>query len=264
MHAPSSSPPPSPVKVEFCALSFDSVDRAEVIDRIASSSSTDPFAYVVTPNVDHMVRLHQVAPGDDFRRAYHLADLRICDSRTLAMLGRLAGKRLQPLPGSDLTNALLNSSGIAQKSVAFLAADEAAAQALAEQFKIGRLAVHIPPMNLADDPQAIADCVHFLKESAADIILIGVGSPQQELVALAASDSGEIGGIALCIGSAVDFATGRRKRAPRLMQKLALEWLYRLLSDPRKMWVRYLVRGPLVFPIVLRALLSRNQTSLFP
>ena len=249
---------------QFCGLAFDQADIGTLVTAILGGSAADPFAYLVTPNVDHLVRLHRAPAGSAFRRAYHMADLRICDSRVLAALARLAGVRLHPVPGSDLTQALLESPRIAEKSLAFIAADQAAADGLRAINPAKSLHVHIPPMGLADNPDAIAECVRFVRHCAADIVLIGVGSPQQEIVAMALKESGTAGGTALCIGSAVDFYTGRRRRAPRWMQKSALEWLFRLVNEPRQMWMRYLVRGPLVLPIVFRALSSRSQTPLFP
>jgi N-acetylglucosaminyldiphosphoundecaprenol N-acetyl-beta-D-mannosaminyltransferase len=59
-------------------------------------------------------------------------------------------------------------------------------------------------------------------------------------------------GAGLCIGASLDFITGRERRAPRLVQRLSLEWAYRLAVDPRRMWRRYLVEGPRVFVMAAR------------
>lgn len=59
-------------------------------------------------------------------------------------------------------------------------------------------------------------------------------------------------GTALCIGASLEFLTGQLKRAPRLAQKLYLEWAHRLLSEPRRMWRRYLIEGPKIFLLAYR------------
>jgi exopolysaccharide biosynthesis WecB/TagA/CpsF family protein len=74
-----------------------------------------------------------------------------------------------------------------------------------------------------------------------------VGSPQQELVARALQERGRARGLALCVGASLDFIGGIEQRAPLWMQRASLEWLYRLLQNPRRLAGRYLVRGPRIF-----------------
>ncbi|MDP1777099.1 MAG: WecB/TagA/CpsF family glycosyltransferase, partial [Brevundimonas sp.] len=71
--------------------------------------------------------------------------------------------------------------------------------------------------------------------------------PKQELFAHALRAAGRKTGVALCVGASVDFLTGRQKRAPRIFQQLSLEWLHRLLSQPRRMFRRYVIEGPAIF-----------------
>ena len=80
-----------------------------------------------------------------------------------------------------------------------------------------------------------------------------VGSPQQETIAQMLRTRGVARGLALCIGASLNFITGVEKRAPVWMQKMALEWLYRLMQDPRRLARRYLVRGPRIFAHLRRS-----------
>jgi exopolysaccharide biosynthesis WecB/TagA/CpsF family protein len=76
--------------------------------------------------------------------------------------------------------------------------------------------------------------------------------PQQEMIAHAIAAQSGARGTALCIGASIDFLTGRARRAPRWMQRLSIEWLHRLLSDPARLWRRYLIEGPRIFAMAWR------------
>jgi UDP-N-acetyl-D-mannosaminuronic acid transferase (WecB/TagA/CpsF family) len=77
-----------------------------------------------------------------------------------------------------------------------------------------------------------------------------LGSPQQEKIAAMLLTRGRARGLALCVGAAIDFLTGKERRAPAWMLRGGVEWLYRLAQSPRRMTRRYLVRGPRVFGVL--------------
>jgi exopolysaccharide biosynthesis WecB/TagA/CpsF family protein len=114
-------------------------------------------------------------------------------------------------------------------------------------------------MGLAKDREARARAVAFAAQAAARVTLLAVGSPQQELLALDMARSGAVRGTALCIGAGVEFLLGIRARAPRPIQRAGLEWAWRLLVEPRRMWRRYLVDGPAIFPLVWRWRRARGR-----
>jgi hypothetical protein len=81
---------------------------------------------------------------------------------------------------------------------------------------------------------------------------LAIGSPQQEMIAAKLKERGVVRGLALCIGAAVNYLTGIEKRVPNWMQQLGWEWFYRLVQNPRRLARRYLVRGPLIFPLLFQ------------
>jgi exopolysaccharide biosynthesis WecB/TagA/CpsF family protein len=85
-----------------------------------------------------------------------------------------------------------------------------------------------------------------------------VGCPAQELIAGEIGRLGRTRGIALCVGASIDFVIGRRPRAPKWLQRCGLEWAYRLVSEPRRLWRRYLVESPRIFGIFLAARFARR------
>ena len=111
-------------------------------------------------------------------------------------------------------------------------------------FNIGVIHHINPPMGFWRDEAEIARTVAFIVVSQADYTFLVVGSPCQEIVAARVTQAGGARGVAICAGASIDFLTGAQRRAPRLLQSLALEWAYRLCKEPRRMAYRYLVESP--------------------
>jgi N-acetylglucosaminyldiphosphoundecaprenol N-acetyl-beta-D-mannosaminyltransferase len=81
-----------------------------------------------------------------------------------------------------------------------------------------------------------------LDRSGARILFVGLGTPKQER--WMAAQKQEVKAVMLGVGAAFDFLAGRKRQAPRLVQRLGLEWLYRLVHEPCRLWRRYLYRNP--------------------
>jgi exopolysaccharide biosynthesis WecB/TagA/CpsF family protein len=101
-------------------------------------------------------------------------------------------------------------------------------------------------MGVRDDRDAQNAVIEFVQQSAANLVLFAIGSPQSELLCAEIRGRGATGA-GLCIGASLEFLTRAKKRAPLWMRRVGLEWLFRLLSEPRRLWRRYLVKGPLIF-----------------
>ena len=107
---------------------------------------------------------------------------------------------------------------------------------------------HNPPMGFINLSAALEECLQFVEAASPfRFCFLAVGSPQQERVAYLLKERAKARGLALCIGASLNFLTGTERRAPVWMQRLALEWLFRLLQNPRRLAGRYLVRGPRIF-----------------
>jgi exopolysaccharide biosynthesis WecB/TagA/CpsF family protein len=108
-------------------------------------------------------------------------------------------------------------------------------------------------MGLRHNVPAQLAAAQFAAAEKARLTILAVGSPQQELLARLIALQADATGIGLCVGAALDFITGTERRAPLAFQKLGLEWFFRLASDPRRLWRRYLVEGPKIFALWWRA-----------
>jgi exopolysaccharide biosynthesis WecB/TagA/CpsF family protein len=231
-------------------IRFDLLERAQVHDWIAARDAHSDFAYVVTPNVDHIVRLEHA--GTELRRIYRQADLCLCDSQILLRLARLLGIRLTLVRGSDLVADLFDHILQPQDQICLIGGTETHRARLARLYPAIEVVQHVPPMGLSGDPAARAAAIRFATQAEARIILLAVGSPQQELLAAEMSRNPAVRGTALCIGASVDFIIGERRRAPAALRMAGLEWAWRLASEPRRLARRYLVEGPRIFPMAWR------------
>jgi exopolysaccharide biosynthesis WecB/TagA/CpsF family protein len=136
--------------------------------------------------------------------------------------------------------------------IAVVGGDDALLASLRSEFPGVILAQHQPPMGLVTNPDARRKAAEFIAHQKPRFTFLCVGSPQQELIAAEAEKIDGTCGLVLCVGAALDFITGSQKRAPRFAQSLGLEWAHRLMSNPRRMWRRYLVKGPAIFLLAYR------------
>jgi len=251
----SSAPTVDPTGTQATATEIiyeiDDYDLAS-FTRLAACFSEQRFAYVVTPNVDHLLRFRDDAA---FRTYYQKAGYILLDSRLAAYLLRIMKRiRLRVCTGSDLTVTLLSKVATPLDRIILIGGSREQADQIMDLYGLKNLRHHNPPMGFIRDPESVEACLRFIEAASPfRFCFIAVGSPQQEALAYELESRGVARGLALCVGAALNFVTGLERRAPRWMQHLALEWLYRLLQDPRRLAYRYLVRGPRIFWHLLRA-----------
>jgi exopolysaccharide biosynthesis WecB/TagA/CpsF family protein len=223
----------------------------------AARYGSGSYDYVLTPNVDHVIRY---CDDSGFRNLYAHAGFVLLDSRLLANILRLTHGIILPVcPGSDLTARLMPLIA-PQDVIVMIGGSEQQAQRLRERYGMQALRHYNPPMGFIRDAEAVERTLQFIEtQSPFRFCFFAVGSPQQEQLAYALQQRGKARGLAFCIGASINFLTGAERRAPRWMQQLSLEWLFRLLQDPNRLARRYLVRGPRIF-----GLLSRLRFELRP
>jgi N-acetylglucosaminyldiphosphoundecaprenol N-acetyl-beta-D-mannosaminyltransferase len=238
----------------FLGLIFANVTLDDAANWIRARFNQGGFQYVVTPNVDHRVRLDTLAGtplGDELWTAYTQSGLCLCDSRVLSRLALFFGRTLNVVPGSDLTRHILPLLHT-DTPIAIIGSSSEAIAALKAEFALTNVVSHTPPMGMLDNPAAMSAALQFLRDAGPRLIFLAVGSPQSEILCLRAAQANDCIGVALCIGASIDFLTGQQTRAPTWVQRLGFEWAYRLLAEPRRMWRRYLVEGPRIFWIAVR------------
>jgi exopolysaccharide biosynthesis WecB/TagA/CpsF family protein len=228
----------NPQEVRLLGVGFADLTPAVALDRLASRSAEAPFAYVVTPNADHLVRL---AAEPSLQPLYEAAWLRLLDSRVVARLARLLGLPAPPVvTGSDLTATIFAGTLRRDEPVTILGGEPEVVATVAARYGLTRIAHHNPPMGFDRDPAALEAALAFIETHPARFIFLAVGSPRQEVVAARLVERGVARGTGLCIGASLLFLAGEEKRAPRLLQHAGLEWAWRLAQDPKRLARRYL------------------------
>lgn len=174
------------------------------------------------------------------------AALNLPDGMPIVWLGKLRGHQLERTCGPDLMDHLLRSSGDGSLSHFFLGGKEGVAERLAERYRnavpgLQIVGCHTPPFRPMT-PDENANVLTAIKSSGADIVWLGISSPKQDIWMRDNVD--QLSQTLIGVGAAFDFLSGEVRRAPVWMQKNGLEWLFRLLSEPRRLWRRYFILAP--------------------
>jgi len=251
----------SPVAVLQCPIDDYDLDR---FTEVATDFGQERYGYVVTPNADHLIRLHR---EPSFGALYASAAYVLLDSRFIAKLLRLTKKQSLPVcTGSDLTARLFKQVIQPRDPLVLIGGSAEQAERLRVLYGVRQLAHFNPPMGFIRDPAAVEECLRFVElHSPFRYCLLAVGSPQQEVLAQRLQERGIARGLALCTGASINFLTGDEKRAPVWMQNAGFEWLFRLMQAPGRMAGRYLVRGPQIFWLLRHTRMPlRARTELLP
>lgn len=233
-------------------VTIDAVNMTEAVERVLSWIDS-PFAgcrYIVTPNADHTVMLQE---HDGLREAYRGADMVLADGFPVILASRLLGRGLpERVAGSDLVPALFAAADPKRPLRTFLlgaapgVANQAAKCIEASYAGVDVVDTYSPPLGFEHDDAEQQRIFDRLRRTRPDILVIGLGAPKQEV--WVHEHQQEIKApVALCVGATIDFLAGERSRAPKWLQQVHLEWFYRMMSEPRRLFWRY-ARDAWVFP----------------
>ena len=246
-------------KVELFGISVCNLTYEGLCDGIDRHVATREPGFIVTPNVDHVCRYHR---DPSFREAYDHASFVLADGMPLLWSARLLGRPLlEKLSGSDLLPRLSGFAAERGYSVYYLGAAEGVAEAAAERLKMRYPSLRVagtysPPFGFERDPQVNASIVARLREARPDICFVALGSPKQETWLYGNYAAAEIPAM-IGVGAAFDFVAGRVRRAPRWMQKTGMEWIWRLIQEPRRLAKRYLIEDSYFFVLLAREIRRR-------
>lgn len=222
--------------------------QALLMQQVSNRFAANEGFALATINLDHLVKLTR---QPEFCEAYAAHDLIVADGNPIVWLSRLAGKPVALMPGSDLVLPLARLAADSGVSVALvgstaLVLKQAAARLENEVLGL-KIVLELAPDFGFDPGGAAADKVlNQIASSGADLCFLAFGAPKQEILAAR--------GRAFCpnvgfvsIGAGLDFLANTQKRAPAWVRSLALEWLWRALSNPRRLGLRY-IRSGLILP----------------
>lgn len=225
------------IRQYFLNSPFDAVEPEEALRLIARADARDRFRYVVTPNADHVVRLNR---QPELRAAYDDAWLVLCDSKPISLFAHLRSRRFTHVTGSDLTVKLFRTVVTKGDRIAIIVANRKIGEDVQAAFPDVDIRIHVPPMGLLTNVEAQQQCVDFVIDACGRFTFLAVGAPQSEKIAHLLAHEPRATGIGLCIGASLEFLVGAKQRAPLWMQRLGLEWMHRMVSEPKRLWRRYL------------------------
>ncbi|MGC1309460.1 MAG: WecB/TagA/CpsF family glycosyltransferase [Phormidesmis sp.] len=234
------SRPDLPLKVDILGLDFDNFSKQELLSELRKG-------VVFTPNVDHLMKLRR---DPDFVSVYQQADFKVCDSQILMYASRFLGKPLKAkLSGADLFPWFCEYHKHNEAIKVFLLGGaEGIAQEAQRRInaRIGREIIvgeYSPPFGFEHSPKECDKIISLIKVSPANVLIVCLGAPKQEKWIAAYRTHLPNIDIFMAVGAAVDFEAGCKPRAPQYVSELGLEWLYRLICEPRRLWRRYLLEG---------------------
>jgi len=246
----------------MAGLDFDALSEQQVVARIVGDSEDGRGGWVVTPNIDIC---RQLSHDPAARELVSGASLVLADGMPLVWASRLRG---DPLPervaGASLIFTLSAAAAASGKSVYLLGGEagvpgRAAAELVRRYRSLLVAGTCAPPVGFDRQPGEIEAIAAKLAQAKPDIVFVGLGFPKQERV-IAALAPGLPSAWFIGCGAAIPFAAGALPRAPRWMQSLGLEWTYRLISEPRRLFRRYLVDDlPFALRLLVTSALARRK-----
>lgn len=211
---------------------------------------------LVTPNVDHLIKLQK---DKEFWEIYQKADYITVDSQIVKLALKFFGTPIpEIITGSGFLPSFYNYHKDNKEIEIFLlgAAPDIADIAMEKiNTKVGRKIVTgalSPSFGFEKNEEENQKIIDILNESKANVLVVGVGAPKQEKWIYKYKDQLKYVKIYLAIGATIDFEAEKVKRAPVWMQKIAMEWFYRLVKEPRRLWKRYIVEDMPFFKLVLK------------
>ncbi|EGJ34893.1 MAG: WecB/TagA/CpsF family glycosyltransferase [Moorea sp. SIO3E2] len=242
--------------VKILNLEIDNISKSELLKRLDTG-------VIFTPNVDHLVKLQK---DPEFMKAYRIADYRLCDSKVVYYASRFLGSPIQEkISGSDLFPAFYdyhrNNKTI---KIFLLGGREGVAKQAQENVnaRVGReivIAAHSPSFGFEKNDAECREIIEMVKNSGATVLAVGVGAPKQEKWIHKYKDQLPNIKIFMAVGATLDFEAGTKPRSPEWMSDVGLEWLHRLLSEPRRLWRRYLFDAPVFLWLVLKQKLKSSM-----
>ncbi|MFC6922117.1 WecB/TagA/CpsF family glycosyltransferase [Microbulbifer taiwanensis] len=226
-------------------MNTDVTDLDATVSIVQSLAVSRQGSYICLSNV-HMCM--EVLDSLNFRSMVNGADMVVPDGRPIFWAQKLLGaSEATQVRGQEIMYTLCKISGEKRLNIGLYGGSsdivlEKVVKALKKSCPGIRLSyVYAPPFRAltVDEDKSV---VRTINDAEVNILFVGLGCPKQER--WMAAHKGRLSCVMIGVGAAFDFIAGSKRQAPLWMQKLGLEWLFRLLSEPRRLWKRYLKQNP--------------------
>ena len=217
-------------RVDVLGLGFDNVTMEEAVDHAFAIQLQHRACYVVTPNPEIVMLARE---DEEMRSAANGAELVIADGVGVIYGARILGRPLKArIPGIDFSSALLEKMNGEGRSLFLFGSRPGIAEKAAENLAAKYPNVKIVGTNdgyFTDD----APIIEKINAARPDLMLVCLGAPKQEKWMQRNAHKLDVG-IMVGAGGSLDVFAGAVERAPETWRRLGLEWLYRLLKEPRR------------------------------
>ena len=242
-------------RMKFMNTAVDNISFDEAVKRCCDLASGNTKGhYVVTPNVDHIVRLES---DEELAEVYRHADLILTDGKPLIWISKLYGKPIkEKISGSDLFPALCKAAAEQGLSMFFFGAGPGVADCAANNLRkrfpgLKVVGTFSPDYGFEKHYDKVEEEIELINSASPDILIVGLGCPKQEKFIYQYRHRIEAK-LSLGLGASLDFEANTVKRAPRWMSACGLEWLYRISQDPARLAKRYLVDDIRILPLAIK------------
>ncbi len=225
-------------QIRILNIEIDNLSKNELLQQMQEG-------ILVTPNVDHLIKLQN---DKAFYEFYKSANWVICDSKIIALCSKFLNTPIkEAIPGSSFFTEFYNYHKENENIKIFLlgAADSVADRAMQQiNERIGRniiVGAHSPSYGFEKNENECNQIIELINRTDATVLVVGVGAPKQEKWIAKYKDRFTYIKLFMPLGATIDFEANNVKRAPKIFQILALEWLYRMCVDPKRLVKRYLI-----------------------
>ena len=243
-------------KVKILNVEFDNLTKEEVLRSYNRG-------LLCTPNVDVVMNNHKL---QEFHKAYSHAVMVLCDSKILGLCSHFLNKPFKEvIPGSSFFSDFYFYHKDDPDCKIFLlggldgVADEAKRKI---NQKVGReivVGTYSPPFGFEKDKKESQHIIDLVDVSGATVVMTGISDPKQTIWLAKYKDVFKTAKMFMALGATIDFEAGNVRRAPKFVQKLALEWLFRFCMDPKRLYKRYFIDDPKFFWLFAKQLIGKYK-----
>lgn len=230
-------------RIKFMNTCIDNLTMSETLNEIDKLIQKKNCSYVVTPNVDHIVRLEKDA---ELQKVYKNASLILTDGKPLIWISKWYRTPIkEKISGSDLFPRVCQLAANKNYTMYLLGAAEGVADTAARNLMkkypgLNIVGTYSPPFGFEKNEQEMNKIKAQIQDVHPDILIVGLGCPKQEKFMY--YHCKELGvPISFGLGASIDFEAVNIKRAPKWMSNHGLEWLYRFSKEPKRLFKRYFV-----------------------
>ncbi|RCS56672.1 WecB/TagA/CpsF family glycosyltransferase [Parvibium lacunae] len=245
-----------PPRVRILNSEFDPLTLPATVTQIFADIQAGQRGWLCTVNVAILMMMRSSAP---LQRFVAQARLIVADGQPLVWFAPVFGARLpERVTGVDLIDALCARAAEEKIGLYLLGASNAVIQTVAERLRHSYPGLVVDAADGYFQADAAPQRAAAIKASGAKILLVGMGVPRQEqFIEQQWENLGAT--VAIGVGGSFDVLAGLRQRAPGWVQRIGMEWFYRLIQEPRRLFMRYLVTNSQFLALVLRALLTGKR-----